>query len=230
MEVATRTEGDKKGGHLAQLKSGRYVLREIAQCPQEDQNAFQDIRRHRYFNTNNIWVHLPSLKHLMDRKKGVLELPMIRNHKTLDPRDLESEPVYQLETAMGAAISVFEKAGAIRVPRTRFIPVKNTNDLMAVRSDRYILSDKYEIVPNPDQTSQQIFIDLHPTYCKFIDDFENRFPMGIPSLAACESLTIKGDFKFGRDVIIEGRVSLINDNKRPFEIEDSHRIQECVRV
>jgi len=230
MEVADRTEGDKKGGHLAQLKSGRYVLREIAQCPQEDQDAFQDIHRHRYFNTNNIWPHLPSLKHVMDGKKGVLELPMIRNRKSLDPRDPESEPVYQLETAMGAAISVFEKAVAIRVPRTRFIPVKNINDLMAVRSDRYNLNDKFELVPNPNQTSPQIRIDLDPAYYNFIDNFEIRFPVGIPSLAACESLTVKGDFRFGRDVILDGQVVLLNDNEQPFPIEDRRRIQGRIQV
>ena len=51
---------------------------------------------------------------------------MIRNDKTVDPRNSASTPVYQLETAMGAAIAVFEGAKAIRVPRTRFIPIKNT--------------------------------------------------------------------------------------------------------
>lgn len=230
MEVADRTDGDKKGGHLAKLKSGRYVLREIAQCPPDDRDAFQDIDRHRYFNTNNIWIHLPALKKVMDRKKGVLELPMIRNRKTLDPRNPESETVYQLETAMGAAISIFDGAGAIRVSRARFIPVKNTNDLMAVRSDRYILNDKYEFVPNPDQAARPILIDLDPAYYKFIDDFEIRFPLGMPSLAACESLTVRGDFRFGRDVVLEGPVALLNDNQRPFRIEDQRRIRGRMQV
>ena len=43
----------------------------------------------------------------------------------------------QLETAMGAAIGVFEGAGAVQCPRARFVPVKKTNDLLVVRSDAY---------------------------------------------------------------------------------------------
>ena len=39
---------------------------------------------------------------------------MIRNAKTIDPRDPESTPVYQIETAMGSAIGVFAGAGAVR--------------------------------------------------------------------------------------------------------------------
>ncbi len=58
MEVTTRTEADKKGGHLALSSDGRFVLREVAQCPEEDRPFFQDIQRHRYFNTNNLWIDL----------------------------------------------------------------------------------------------------------------------------------------------------------------------------
>jgi UTP--glucose-1-phosphate uridylyltransferase len=225
MEVADRSEGDRKGGHLARLESGRYVLREIAQCPEEDIEAFQDIERHRYFNTNNIWISLPALKDVMDRKKGVLELPMIRNRKTLDPRDPGSTPVYQLETAMGAAIGVFDAAGVIRVPRKRFAPVKNTNHLLAVRSDCYVLDDAFQVVPNPERQLGQIFIDLDPAYYKLIDDFEERFPFGAPSLLNCASLTVKGDFLFGSGVTLQGSVVLRNDRDKIFKIEDGRRLQ-----
>jgi UTP--glucose-1-phosphate uridylyltransferase len=229
-EAANRTEGDRKGGHLAQVKSGRYVLREIAQCPEEDIEAFQDIQRHKYFNTNNIWISLPALKDVMDKKRGVLELPMIRNRKTVDPRDPESTPVYQLETAMGAAIGVFDAAGAIRVPRRRFSPVKHTNHLLAVRSDCYVLNDRFQIVPNPERKLGQIFIDLDPAYYKLIDDFEGRFPFGPPSLIDCESLEVKGDFTFGSGVKLEGRALLRNESGESFKIEDGGRIKGEFRV
>src|SRR4051794_31467539 len=59
MEAADRTEADRKGGHLAvRQPDGQLVLREIAQTPDEDRDAFQDIERHRYFNTNTLWVSL----------------------------------------------------------------------------------------------------------------------------------------------------------------------------
>ena len=119
MEVTRRTEADRKGGHLAVRKSdGQLILREVAQCPDEDIPEFQNISRHRYFNTNTLWIRLDALKEILDANGGVLPLPMIRNKKTLNPRDPESAPVYQLETAMGAGIECFPgaRASMSRVP------------------------------------------------------------------------------------------------------------------
>ena len=138
MEVTRRTAADRKGGHLAVRKSdGRLLLREVAQCPDADLDAFQDIDRHQYFNTNSLWLRLDLLKEQLAADSGVLPLPMIRNNKTVDPRDKKSTPVIQLEIAMGAAIECFEGAAAIDVPRSRFAPVKTTGDLLALRSDAY---------------------------------------------------------------------------------------------
>jgi UTP--glucose-1-phosphate uridylyltransferase len=134
MEVADRTASDRKGGHLARRTAdGGLVLREIAQTPDEDVDAFQDTERHRYFNTNTLWVDLHALRDVLS-DAGVIDLPMIVNRKTVDPGDKGSTPVIQLETAMGAAIGVFEGAAALRVPRSRFVPVKTTNDLLSLRS------------------------------------------------------------------------------------------------
>ncbi|MCP4184039.1 MAG: UTP--glucose-1-phosphate uridylyltransferase, partial [Hyphomicrobiales bacterium] len=120
MEVADRTVMDKKGGHLARQASGNFILRESAQCPPQDSETFEDITRHKYFNTNSLWLNLPALKRAMQARNNMLGLPMIRNEKNVDPRDSGSTAVYQVETAMGSAIAVFENAQALRVPRTRF--------------------------------------------------------------------------------------------------------------
>ena len=86
MEVTRRTAADRKGGHLALRQSdGRLLLREVAQCPDADAEAFQDIDRHRYFNTNSLWLRLDLLKEQLAADSGVLPLPMIRNNKTADP-------------------------------------------------------------------------------------------------------------------------------------------------
>src|SRR5262249_33780220 len=80
MEVADRTEADRKGGHIARRRDGSgLVLREIAQTPDEDVDAFQDTARHRFFNTNTLWVDLERLRGLLDEREGVLGLPMIVN-------------------------------------------------------------------------------------------------------------------------------------------------------
>src|SRR3954468_515938 len=147
MEVTDRTEADRKGGHLARRREdGRLALRETAQTPDEDLEALQDIARHPYVNTNNLWVDLRALDKAMRERDNVLGLPMIRNEKTVDPTDKSSPAVYQLETAMGAAIEVFEGARALRVPRGRFAPVKTTDDLLALRSDAYELTGDAHVV------------------------------------------------------------------------------------
>lgn len=218
VEVADRTEADKKGGHLAKLPHGQLILREIAQCPVEDQEAFQDIERYRYFNTNNLWIDLNALLDLLKQLDFILDLPMILNQKTVDPRHPESTPVYQIETAAGSAISVFRNSAAIRVPRTRFAPVKNSNDLMAVRSDRYSLTDNFNILPISSQQKNAIKIDLDSSHYKMIDDFESRFPYGIPSLQGCLRLLIRGDVKFSENIQLKGDVEIINQTERQFVI------------
>lgn len=220
MEVADRTTMDKKGGHLAQQPDGQLILRELAQCPPADMDTFQDISLHKYFNTNNLWLNLPALKRVMQNRHYKLGLPMIVNAKTVDPRDRHSTPVYQLETAMGAAVGVFPGAQAVRVPRTRFAPVKKSLDLLAVRSDAYVLTDDFHILPNPERTLPTLVVELDDRYYKLVDQLAVRFPNGIPSLIECTYLSIQGDVKFGRDVVCRGEVILKNEGDTQMVIPD----------
>lgn len=210
MEVADRTPADRKGGHLAQRLDGKLLLREIAQCPSEDMPAFQDISRHRFFNTNNLWIHLPTLQSVLVERDYRLGLPMIRNRKTIDPRDPDSAPVYQLETAMGSAIAVFNGAEAIRVPRSRFAPVKKTGDLLAVRSDAYILTADHRVVLSPERDGTPPTVELVGEYYNFVSDLDRHFPAGAPSLRCCDRLRIEGEFEFGRGVVVRGDVRFHN--------------------
>ncbi len=221
MEVADRTLADRKGGHLAKRSAdGQLILRESAQCPDGDVDTFQNIDIHKYFNTNNLWINLRALKRAMESRNYVLGLPMIRNSKTVNPRDKNSDKVYQLETAMGSAIAVFEGAGAMRVPRTRFAPVKTTGDLLAVRSDCYNLSAENRIVPNPERELGQVVIKLDTDHYKLIDQMEAAFPHGAPSLIEAETLTVNGKYTFGKDVVVKGNVTLNNESDAVVEIAD----------
>jgi UTP--glucose-1-phosphate uridylyltransferase len=224
MEVADRTLADRKGGHLAVRPDGQLVLREFAQCPPEAHQAFQDVTRYRFFNTNNLWLHLPTLAERMQATEGFLGLPLIVNGKTVDPRDPTSPRVYQLETAMGAAISVFPGARAIRVPRTRFAPVKTTSDLLAVRSDAYVMTDDFRVMPNPARTRPPLVVDLDPRTYARIDDFERRIPYP-PSLLHCDALRLTGDVRLGRGVVLRGRVSLEAIDPEPLVIPDGAVIE-----
>jgi UDP-N-acetylglucosamine pyrophosphorylase len=207
MEVTQRTESDKKGGHLARRNAdGRLILREVAQCPDEDLGAFQDIRRHRYFNTNNLWIRLDVLAEVMEAEGGVLPLPVIRNRKTVDPRDKKSTAVYQLETAMGAAVECFDGAAAVEVPRARFAPVKTTGDLLALRSDAYLLSEDGCVVLAPERHGVPPVIRLGSDY-KLVDSLEE---LGTPSLLRAVSLDLEGPFSFGPGASVEGEAMLKN--------------------
>ncbi len=206
MEVVRGTAADRKGGHIARrVSDGQLVLRETAQTPPEDAESFRDYRRWRYYNTNSLWVDLQGLDERLESGGG-LELPVIVNHKTVDPRDGDSTPVVQLESAMGAAIAAFPGARLLEVPRSRFVPVKTTDDLLVLRSDAYSLTDAFEIVPARPEALPLVELDKH--HYKLIDQFDARFPDGPPSLVDAERLTVKGDYTFGPRVRVRGAVEL----------------------
>ncbi len=209
MEVCERTASDRKGGHLAQTH-GKLLLRESAQCPDADLPAFQDIQRHRFFNTNNLWVRLDELKKLLDANGGFIPLPIIKNAKTVDPRDKNSPKVFQLETAMGAAIECFDGAGAIVVPRTRFAPVKTTADLLALRSDAYDVTDDWRLVLSSNCGGIPPTIDLDADHYKLVDQLDAALVGGVPSLAKCRELTVRGPVKLSSQNIFTGKVTLNN--------------------
>lgn len=219
MEVTRRTESDKKGGHLAvRLRDGRFLLRESAQCPKADEDQFQNIDLHRYFNTNNLWIDLQALKTSLEANDGLIPLPPIMNKKTVDPRDGSSPVVIQLETAMGAAIECFQGAGAIEVPRTRFAPVKTTSDLLAVRSDAYELTEDFCLRLHPSRNGQPPHLHLDQKLCKLVDGLEKNFPH-TPSLLHCRSLLVHGPVECGSGVIFKGDAVIHNHTAEPVKLK-----------
>jgi UTP--glucose-1-phosphate uridylyltransferase len=223
MEVANRTRADSKGGHLARRPDGQLILREIAQCPSNELEIFQDIARYRYFNTNNLWIHLPTLQQVLTERKGILGLPLIRNEKPVDPTDLKSYRAYQLETAMGSAIAVFSGAQAMCVPRSRFIPIKKNNDLLVLWSDVYRLTTDYHLELSP-TVSQPPLVYLDERYYQMISDLRTRFPYGAPSLVNCQEFRVEGDVSFGKAVAVSGTVKISNASGTPIHIADGTRL------
>ena len=212
MEVTERTDADKKGGHLARALDGSYLLRESAQCPEADLEFFQDTQRHRFFNTNNLWIRLDDLKAVLDQHEGVVPLPLIKNQKTVDPRDAASPAVFQLETAMGAAIGCFPNAGAIEVPRSRFAPVKTTADLLALRSDAYEITPDCRLVLAPELNDRPPLVDLDPDHYKRVDQLEARLRV-VPSLKGCRQLRVRGPVIFENPATFKGNITVTNPEK-----------------
>jgi UTP--glucose-1-phosphate uridylyltransferase len=209
VEACRRTASDRKGGHLAVRRDDKaLVLRESAQIRPEDSDAFADIDRHRYFNTNNLWLDLAAVAAALERTDGVLGLPLIRNVKNVDPSDPDSPEVVQIETAMGAAVEVFDGSVAIEVDRSRFLPVKTTNDLLVLRSDVYELTDEHRLVVAARRGRPAPYVDLDGGYYTLLRDFDARFPAGPPSLVDCDRFVVCGDVRFGADVVARGEVSV----------------------
>ena len=224
MEVANKTVSDVKGGHLAKsIKGDNLILRELAQCPAENHDDFINFNKYPLFNTNNIWIDLRFLHDYLS-KYSFIPLPIIVNQKTVDYCNRDSHKVYQIESAMGAAINIFEGASALQVPRSRLLAVKTCNDLLAVRSDCYNMNANNEIYMVLERlknfNGRQPKIDLDSRYFANIDDFENRF-LEIPSLLNCESFTVKGDFLFQSNISIHGNVYLLNTTKKQITIQSN---------
>ena len=173
-EVSARTRNDRKGGHLGVRKSdGRLVLRDSAMVAEGEDHFFQDTERHPWFHTNNLWVDLDVLAARLAESDGILGLPIIVNRKTVDPTQPDSPAVIQIESAMGAAVAV---------DRSRFRPVKTTNELLLIRSDLYRLDDDSVVQSTIDH--DEPFVDLSKAYA-LVDAFEERFPRGVPSIRGC---------------------------------------------
>ncbi len=217
IEAVRRTPSDRKGGHFARRRSdGRIVLRETAQTLEEDKAALADLDRHRFCSTNNLWFDLAAMKHALDLRDGILGLPLIRNVKTVDPGDKSTPEVIQIETAMGAAVEVFEDSRLIEVGRDRFVPVKTTNDLLVLRSDVYDIGEDFVL----DQVATEVpYVELDEEHYKLVGEFDKHFPEGAPSLRKATSLTVDGDWSFGHGVQVIGEVKLQAESAKRVEAE-----------
>lgn len=211
MEVTPKTLADVKGGTLISYEE-RVQLLEIAQVPDEHVNEFKSIEKFKIFNTNNLWVNLNAIKRLVESDE--LKMEIIPN-----PKEVDGIKVLQLETAAGAAIRFFDNAIGINVPRSRFLPVKATSDLLLVQSDLYTLEDGF-IIRNKARTNPaNPSIELGPEFKK-VGNFLSRFK-SIPSIVDLDSLKVSGDVWFGAGIVLKGKVSITAKPGVKLEIPDA---------
>ena len=206
MEVTDKTRADVKGGTLIEYE-GKMRLLELAQVPKEHVDDFKSITTFKIFNTNNLWIKLSAIKRLVDA--GKMHMEVIENSKKLD----DGTPVIQLEQAVGSAIKNFNGAIGINVPRSRFLPVKQCQDLMLVMSNLFEL-DQGRLTLSPNRLFPSLpLVKLGSTFKK-VDDFLGRFET-IPNIIDLDHLTVSGDVNFGRGVVLRGTVIIIaNEGER----------------
>nr|WGZ76197.1 UDP-glucose-pyrophosphorylase [Eucommia ulmoides] len=215
MEVTPKTLADVKGGTLISYE-GKVQLLEIAQVPDEHVNEFKSIEKFKIFNTNNLWVNLKAIKRLVEA--DALKMEIIPN-----PKEVDGIKVLQLETAAGAAIKFFDNAIGINVPRSRFLPVKATSDLLLVQSDLYTLSDGFVVQNKARANPANPSIELGPEFKK-VGDFLKRFK-SIPSIIELDTLKVTGDAWFGAGVTLKGKVTIAAKPGVKLEIPDGAVIE-----
>jgi UTP--glucose-1-phosphate uridylyltransferase len=201
IELTPKTKNDTKGGTIINYKN-QLTLWEIAQVTPEQQTQFT---QQPVFNTNNIWVHIPTLIKTIESNK--LTLDLIQNQKTQD-----NKPVIQLEYAMGSAIQSFPNAQALMVPRSRFFPIKKMNDLFLLLSDYCTFKPNGHLHWN---TSQEIYIDCQDPLNN-VDTFLQQITI-IPSIKHLDHLEISGNLHINSPIQLSGTIKLHVPQNKQFQ-------------
>jgi len=201
MEVTEKTRADVKGGTLIHYK-GKLRLLEVAQVPKDQLEEFMSVKKFNVFNTNNLWISMTGIQRVI--KQGLLDMEIIVNPSTLE----QGTNVYQLVTAIGAAMKCFDNAVGLKVPRSRFLPVKKTSDLLLVMSNLYTLKHGALIMSSKRMFPSTPLVKLGNKYFKITSEFLARFG-SIPDLLELDHLTVSGDVTFGKAVSLKGTVIII---------------------
>ncbi|KAJ5233334.1 UTP--glucose-1-phosphate uridylyltransferase [Penicillium citrinum] len=224
MELTDKTKADVKGGTIID-QDGKVRLLEIAQVPKEHVNEFKSIKKFKYFNTNNIWMNVQAIKRVVEENE--LEMEIIANEKSIpaDKKGEADQAIYQLETAVGAAIRHFKNAHGVNVPRRRFLPVKTCSDLMVVKSDLYRL-EHGQLVMDPNRFGGVPVIKLGSDFKK-VSDFQKRIA-SIPRIVELDHLTITGAVNLGRNVTLKGTVIIVATEGSTIDIPPGSVLENCV--
>lgn len=201
MEVTDKTRADVKGGTLIQYEDKLRLL-EIAQVPKEHVDDFKSVKTFKIFNTNNLWIKLGAIDRILS--EGIMDMEVIINNKTLD----NGLNILQLEQAVGAAVKCFNGAHGINVPRSRFLPVKKTDDLLLVMSNLYSLMQGTLTMSPLRMFETTPLVKLGPNHFGKVKEFLKRFA-SIPDMLELDHLTVSGDVTFGKGVSLRGTVIII---------------------
>ncbi|OAF70629.1 hypothetical protein A3Q56_01605 [Intoshia linei] len=219
MEVTPKTKSDIKGGTLINFK-GETRLLEIAQVPSNRIKEFKNIQNFKLFNTNNIWIKFNALKDVIEN--ATMDLDVIVNPK----RTKESINVIQLETAIGSGIKCFNNVIGINVPRSRFLPVKTTSDLLLLMSDLYVISHGTLVINPERQFLTNPLIKLGEDF-KTVRQFSERFSE-IPKISELDHLTVSGNVTFGKNTTLKGTVIIVANHGDQIDLPDGCKLENKI--
>ena len=229
--------GDGRGrGGSGGAGSGNCVrLLEAAQVPPKHMDEFTDMKVFNLFNTNNLWVKLRATQRLV--QTGAIQSEVIEQRCTLS----DGTKALQLETVAGAAIRFFEKAFGMKVPRTRFLPVKTTSDLFLIQSNLFTARHGSLTVSPRRQFPSVPIVKLGSRF-KNLADYRARVygqahhgtgQLGFdgdtfPDLIELDHLTVSGDVTFGKNVTLKGAVIIVAEDGRRIDIAEGSVLENAV--
>jgi UTP--glucose-1-phosphate uridylyltransferase len=135
--------------------------------------------------------------------------------------------VIQLETAVGAAMKCFDGCLGINVPRSRFLPVKKTSDLLLVMSNLYSLKNGHLEMSPLRMFSNTPLVKLGDNNFSKVKDFLKRFAT-IPDVLELDHLTVSGDVTFGRGVSLKGTVIIIANHGDRIDIPSGASLENKI--
>ncbi|XP_051158502.1 UTP--glucose-1-phosphate uridylyltransferase isoform X3 [Leptopilina boulardi] len=104
--------------------------------------------------------------------------------------------------------NLWVKLTGIRVPRSRFLPVKKTSDLLLVMSNLYALNNGSLVMSPKRMFPTTPFIKLGDNHFSKVHQFLTRFAT-VPDILELDHLTVSGDVTFGKGVSLRGTVIII---------------------
>ena len=165
-EIAKKEKNDK-GGTFARI-SGNLRLLEGPMVPEDYKDTFSDIKVHKYFNTNLIYIDMDIFDYFDEINS---EVPVFINKKNFDGQE-----VFGFEGAVGLVFGLKNSALLVVDRQKRFLPIKFLSDLWLLRSNFMILDKKTSSVSQ--MKLMKPVISLPDSFLSNIDDFENKIADG----------------------------------------------------
>lgn len=223
LEYTARTSNDRAGGVLVRTKSGRIECLELSQVPEGELPHFSSLS-FSAFNTNNMWMHLPSVIEMVERRELSLR-PSVISREFRPNQD-----VVQLEMPISAIQGCYqEETLALAVPRKRWRVVKTTADLLMVRSPGLLKLHKGRLVVGPERRIHDLPSIKWGSSFRSIKDLEMRIPFP-PNLLELIHLTVEGDVRFGRNITLIGTVILIATPGETLRIPDGAILRDNIVI
>lgn len=219
LELTNRISTDVSGGVPVKYKDRKVHILEMSQVPFLQHTTQFSISQYKYWNTNNIWTKLSVIKEAIIDKQ--LELDFIVKQRSIKGRN-----ALQIETPVSMSIHNFPKSAGILVPRSRYIQVKTTSNLLAAQSELYTL-EKGVLVMNPRRVpASEPLIKLGEEF-KTLDQYEARFKT-IPNILELDHLTVSGDVTFGSNVTLKGTVIIVAETGSRIDIPDGSLLENKI--